>query len=302
MSRATVVAVVFLMLSGVAAAGPNAGGTIFVHDPGLRYQGYGQAYCSMGTPPASCESAVTQLDGNDDSPWVWKVYAAFKPCTLPRLKALDFSISYNAWPGDPNGIVILDHGACIADTPHEGEYPDYGWPGSGTGDVLVFQYTQTTRLVEMYWFAGYAYHGGAGYFRLAPGRYGGQFADDSVPALLDPIAGYGALGFNQPGTLTCPSAEAEGACCVGSDCWMKCEIDCQGTFLGPGTPCDPNPCEHHVGACCIPICLCAIMDENDCLSHGGNYMGDNSSCDPNPCCPVVPTRIESWGQIKRAYR
>jgi hypothetical protein len=34
-----------------------------------------------------------------------------------------------------------------------------------------------------------------------------------------------------------------GACCDGTGCWVCPEVSCTGTWLGPGTVCDPNPCD-----------------------------------------------------------
>jgi len=283
-------------MGSVALAGPNAGGTIFVHDPSLGYNGPGN-YCGQGVIPSDCEHAVTQHNGADYC--VWKLYAAFKPCSAPRLKAIDFGVNYNAWPGDPTGLVILDHGNCLGDFSNGSyEYPGPGWPNPGSYDDVVFQYTQTTTLVEYYWFAGYAYYNGVGFFALGPGKDGGVFADDEVPVVLDPIVGYGTLGFNQPGSIVCPSAAAEGACCIGNQCTMTCESDCQGTWMGGS--CDPNPCAPLTGACCINN-VCYIMTQADCEKNGGKYLGDNSTCEGNPCAPT-PVQTESWGKIKACYR
>ena len=68
--------------------------------------------------------------------------------------------------------------------------------------------------------------------------------DDAIPANLDLIAGFGSLGFGQPGQTHCP-AEL-GACCFneGSCQWLL-EAACVaagGSFRGSGSSCDPNPC------------------------------------------------------------
>jgi len=41
-------------------------------------------------------------------------------------------------------------------------------------------------------------------------------------------------------TFACPAPT--GACCVGSVCSITTEANCQGTYQGDGTDCDPNPC------------------------------------------------------------
>ena len=287
-----------LLLASLARAGPNAGGTIIVHNPQLTYPGPGQGFsgCGLGYPLPTCEAALAEIDGSDNHYWVWKVYAAFAPCSGPRLKAMDFGITYD------QPVILLDHGNCLGD-PNNGaaELPGPGWPNSGTGTVLVWQYTQTTTLVEAYWFGGYSYYGAPAMFTLTGGRFGGMFADDSVPTLQDPIAGYGSLGFNQPGTVACPSAAAEGACCASDgSCTLTCENACQGTFMGAGTTCDPNPCTGPTGACCVGQ-NCYITTRDQCLQEGGQYQGDGVSC--NYACGIgVPTRIETWGQIKISFR
>jgi hypothetical protein len=297
MKKFLMAAAALALMGNVAFAGPNAGGTILVHNANLTYVGGpGYSACGQGTPPASCEAANTRIDGSDNHYWVWKVYAAFAPCTAPRLKAFDFGVRYGT------GVIILDHGACIGDLNNGAfEQPGAGWPGSGTGDAIVFQNAQTTTLVESYWFAGYSYYGAVDMFSLTAGPYGGSFSDDGAPPLLDQIAGYGSLGFNQPGSVVCPNAGAEGACCVGSTCTLTCEGACQGTFKGPGTLCDPNPCASATGACCFSDHTCLILSSADCAAQGGTYQGDNTVCSPNPCIPV-PTKVETWGQIKHSYR
>lgn len=252
---------VFSLLAKAALAGPNAGGTILVHNPQLTYPGPGQGFsaCGMGTPPASCESANTRIDDGDNQYVVWKVYAAFVPCTSPRLKAMEFGITY-----DPS-VVLVDRGNCLGD-PNGGhqELPGPGWPSSGSSDVLIWQYTQTTTLVEAYWFAGYTENGEPGEFRLTASQYGGMFADDSNPPQNDAIAGYGALGFNEPGSAVCPPSASLGACCIGPTCTIACESDCEG--------------------------------------HGGNYLGEGTTCDPPGVCGAVPTSSATWGRIKQRYR
>ena len=93
----------------------------------------------IGCPAAVCVVAYTEIDGNDNHYWVWKAYAAFAPCSGSRLKAMDFGVTYD------ESVILLDHGNCLGD-PNNGaaELPGPGWPASGTGTVLVWQYTQTT--------------------------------------------------------------------------------------------------------------------------------------------------------------
>jgi hypothetical protein len=63
--------------------------------------------------------------------------------------------------------------------------------------------------------------------------------------------------------------------------------DAGGSFLGPETVCDPNPCPGPRGACCFADESCRLLTEEDCAEAGGTYLGDSVSCSPNPCC-VLP--------------
>lgn len=186
-----------------ALAGPNAGGTIVVHNPNLVYSAGSTDYCGQGTIPVNCFGVNARMNGSTLlSPMIWKVYAAFprpdNPDETPRLKAMTFGIHYPT-PG-PH---ILAHGAC-----HDALVsPGPGWPGSDTGTALNFPDPQTDLLVECYWFAGYDYLSGPPpqlFCLRGDPVLGGQFADDSIPPLLDPIDGYGCMGFNQDGSLDCP--------------------------------------------------------------------------------------------------
>jgi len=291
-------------MGGVAFAGPNAGGTIVAHDANLQYTTDITVYCGLGTGLTVCEGADVNLEGSSDAvSKVWKVYAAFFPGSSPRLKGMAFGIYY-----DPGLISIGTgtYGPCIGDL-NQGaaEFPGTGWPGAGTGTSLVFQFTQTSTLVECYWFAGYQY-GGPSLFSLGPHPdpiLGGNFADDSVPAVQDSITCYGTLGFGMEGLACCPHEPPRGACCIGQDCSITTEAGCQGEWQGADTVCDPNPCipPPREGACCFDL-TCVVLPQADCEGQGGIYKGDDVPCEPNPCLPPNPTEATSWGQIKANYR
>lgn len=304
------VAVALLACAGGAAfAGPNAGGTIFAHDANLVYTVDTASYCGLGVAPSSCEAADVEIDGATDAVnMVWKVYAAFcpPPHASPRLKGMAFGIYLD----DP--IRITHSGNCVGDMNNGGaELPGPAWPGDATGTAIVFQFTQTTQLVECYWFAGYNYYAVPGIFALGPHPdpvLGGVFADDSVPAIQDPIAGYGTLGFDVAGVTSCPTPQTcgelpTGACCIDEVCTITTEADCGGRWLGQDVPCEPNPCLA-TGACCIgvpPNAECIVTDRATCEGQGGTYMGDDVPCSTELCNPV-PVRESTWGQIKSNYR
>jgi len=325
------------LVPAAAQAGPNADGTIVVHDADLQFC-FDDQVCGMGVVPGSCDEVDVRLDSSGSIPQVWKVYASFPAQSAPRLKGMTFGVHYGI-----DEFVLISWGPCIGD-PNNGaaEYPEANWPGPDTGTTIVFQYTQTTPMVECYWFGGYAYYGGPAQFALAPHpnpALGGNFGDDSIPSLLDPIAGYGALGFNTEGVFACPCDDCgEGACCLGAECVITEEAACQGEYQGDDVPCDPNPCDVPMGACCLGF-DCLVMAPEDCMEQGGAYIGDYTDCDPLPCEPygaccdegycyetdeptcllgggvfmgnhvrcedvdcMTPVQRSTWGRIKSSYR
>jgi hypothetical protein len=299
-------------MGSVALAGPNAGGTLIAHDANLQYTNEIPDYCGLGTgiPGCECLQADVRIDGSSpDNIRVWKVYAAFCATASPRLKGMTFGVTY-----DPAALILTAWGNCCGD-PNNGaaEFPGAGWPGRDTGTSLVFQITQTGCLTECYWFAGYAYYGAASLFCLRDNPdpvLGGNFADDSVPSLLDPIACYGCMGFEMPGTVCCPECGGvQGACCVDNICYIMTPEDCDragGEYLGDNSDCGPpDPCEPPpvYGACCDPETGgCTITTEADCRPPNV-WHPEWTSCDPN-LCPQPPNPVEatSWGQIKANYR
>ena len=271
-------AICLIAVAGAATAGPNEGGTLIVHgDPSVVYTTDIDRYCGFAPLPAGCESAVTNYPFFDK--FVWWVKAAFPEGASPRLSGVVFGVEY-----DDSQIFLLGWGPC-----GDFELADGSWPGPGSGTAVTFQNPQTSQLVDLYWFAGYDYYGNGVSFDLAPNpSQGAKFADDSVPSILDDIAGLGSLGFaSNPGTLPCPAAGArEGACCFeDGSCQVLTADDCGlagGTYFGDDTVCDPNPCPQPpaTGACCFEDGSCTVTTEADC---GGAYQGDDSVCDPNPC-------------------
>jgi hypothetical protein len=288
-------AVAALMCAGsVALAGPNAGGTLIVHaNPGLNYTTDITNYCGMSGLTA-CQGAVTTVDGSRQA--VWHVLAAFPPGSNPRMAGLVFGVTYTP------GVVLLGQGACA-----DFELPDGNWPASGSGTALTWTPAETGLLTEVYWFAGYNYYGGCEIFQLGPHpTQGASFADDSVPSVLDAIAGFGRLGFNCPGGNICPDVPPPptGACCFPDfSCQILTADECAlggGNYLGDDTTCDMCPPPPATGACCVGE-VCSVVTAAECDQMGGSYQGDGTDCDPDPCV-VIPTESTSWGQIKANYR
>jgi len=130
---------------------------------------------------------------------------------------------------------------------------------------VTWDAAQTSQLIEVYYFVGYSISPDPALFTLGPHpTQGGLFGDDSVIGFLDPIAGYGALGFNTPGFVPCSG--------------------------GPG------------GACCLPeLGGGSVLSPDECVLTGGDYQGDGTVCDPDPCV-AIPIDPKSWGRIKQTYR
>ena len=191
MIRRIVLALSLLLFPALAAAGPNSGGTLILHaNTQLVYTDDNEGYCGQ-SGLTSCEDAVVRAPADPDSIVIFFAVAAFPPNGSPRLKALTFGIEYDA-----ERLVLVDRGSCGGF-----ELADGGWPDPGTGTALVLDEVSTTTLTPVYWFAAYAYSfGDMTSLVLVPHPVeGGAFGDDSVPTQLDDIAGYGAIGFGEPG-------------------------------------------------------------------------------------------------------
>jgi hypothetical protein len=262
-----------LCLTAGAHAGPNAGGRLFAHDANLLMsQTDGSvSICGQGNVPTYCEAIDAEIDGATSAdPAILKIYAVFPSGSSPRLMGLTWGLVY------PADLVLTSWGMCSSF-----ELNDTNWPASGSGSSVTWDQVQTGLMTAVYWFAGYNYYGTPTMLYLGPNpSQGGVFGDDSVPALLDPIAGYGAMGFDGPGQ-DCSWAPPLGACCDRSTgaCTMQTEADCPGIYMGDGTVCDPDPC---LGGCC-PCSYCYITTLEDCVANEGFWLGFGTTCDPNPC-------------------
>ncbi len=282
-------AVVGLLTSlGTAFAGPNSHGTLIVHaNPPDQFSSCANehegSFCSLTDPCVAldaCEHAITRVDASGAQ--VWTVIAAFPGGTSPRLSGITFGVQY------PTSLTVEAVERCA-----DFELSDATWPESGSGTALTWNTAQTDPLRVIYAFAGYNY-GSPALFSLIPHpTQGGFFGDDSIPSLLDPIAGYGALGFARPGVLACPSTDPlSGACCLAAGlCVVRLESDCLdegGIFQGEGIACNDVLCPRREGACCVSGQVCHVMLEEDCLAGGGSYQGDGTDCSPDPCAGVEP--------------
>ncbi|MFN8548977.1 MAG: hypothetical protein U0527_13680 [Candidatus Eisenbacteria bacterium] len=276
---------ILLALSGSAAwAGPNAGGTLILHvNPSYDYcQDHG-SYCG-DSGLLACEDAVTSVNGN--GPYIFFALAAFPASATPSVRGVAFGLTYDA-----SSLAINAWGHC-----GDFELPGDAWPNPGRGTAVVWNATQSGHLVPVYWFLGYDYVSPTPTsISLAPHPdQGGYFADDSVPSILDAIAAYGALGFDQPGVLACPAdGPARGACCgpYGACIYVTESIcDAQGwDFGGDGTTCETVDCPDRRGACCFDDGECTWGPRQECEAAGGEYQGDDTYCSQDPCTPPPPS-------------
>lgn len=249
--RPLAIALVSLGMACTADAGPNEDGVIILH--AVPYQSRDFPPLCEGFDLVNCEEATVNVPGGEF--WKWWVVGAFPAGSGPRLSGVSFGIEYDA-----STVLLLDYGSCA-----DFELPTSDWPATGSGTAVTWLSPQTDPLIEIYAFAGYEYYGLDAQFCLVPHpTQGGNFADDSVPSIIDPIADYGCLGFNlNPGYLPCPEQPI-------------------------------------VGACCLPDGSCVILTEADCNAEAGVWIGPGSGCDPDPC--AVPTQERSWGAVKNEFR
>ncbi|MBK8231682.1 MAG: hypothetical protein IPK72_14105 [Candidatus Eisenbacteria bacterium] len=300
----TLVAAAALFCGQVATAGVNAGGTLVVHVPPTAQSSlctedvnYVCAHPTECLPLASCAEADARHDG--PSYILFGVFAAFATEATPRLAGLSFGIEY------PADGVLLIYGEGCADF----ELTTGSWPESGEGTALTWNTPRTDSLTPVYWFLGYNYYSPQPTsFRVTPHpTQGGYFADDSVPSVLDEVAGFGELGFDQPGVVICPTVQiVTGACCFGCTCVVVESAICaeqNGVYAGDDVPCEPLPCPpgEAAGACCLPDGSCVVERLCDCLDLGGTFYGSNFPCEATPCAPVA-TRGTTWGGIKAIFR
>lgn len=265
-------------MSGDDGAGPNAGGVLLLHsNPGISYTSDVENYCGQSGEPG-CDVAVTSSSSAE--PTVIHVLAAFHPASFPRMSAVEFGIDYGFC------LSILAWGSCA-----DFEITTAAWPEAGEGTANSWGVTQTSPITEVYWFVVQSNDGILEELRLGPyPGHGANFADDSVPSIVDPVHALGRFGFLQPGEAPCP-AQPSACCRPDGSCVLTTFESCNqfgGVFQGDGVACDPNPCPTSIGACCFDDGSCLITSEDSCGSQVGNYQGNGTVCEPNPC-PAVPT-------------
>ena len=286
-----------------AQAGPNEGGTLVWHlDPTIEYTSDISNYCGLSgvacqwdfdgcdngyNYEGECQPQIGALNPTgpaDATTYVAAVLAAFPEGSCPRVSGVTFGFATY----DDTNVFIVNQGAC-----GDFELPTNNWPGQFEGTAVTWSAPIVSQLVEIYWFAAYAYYADRdGSLTLAAHpTQGGKFADDSVPSVLDDIAGFSTLGLNgTPGENVLPEGgPVVGACCFeDGTCQVLNSDECGaagGNYLGDDTVCDPNSCPQPpaTGACCFEDGTCQVLTADECSGAGGAYEGDDTTCDPNPC-------------------
>jgi hypothetical protein len=177
-------------------AGPNAGGTLILHaNTNLTYSAETSSYCAQGGL-ASCSQANVSVAADPEVTTVFFVYAAFPGTASPRLLAVTFGIDY-----DDEDFALVSEGHCA-----DFALPDDDWPDPTSGTALTWESAETGTLVELAWFAGYAAaeEVPTSFELTEHPTQGADFADDSVPAVLDAVVAFGRLGFGETGYRPCP--------------------------------------------------------------------------------------------------
>jgi len=297
--------VCFSLLAAPVLAGPNYPGVLIVHaTPLFLYDSQGIDHCPF-SQLEDCGSANTNVPTYEA--YVWWIAAGFPYVSSPRVTGITFGVDY-----DPAVLFLHEWGYCS-----DFELPAAGWPGPNTGNATTWGYAQTEDAFDIYWFAGYSYYVDETEFRVtAHPDQGGNFGDDSIPMVLDPIVDYGRLGFgSNQGYNPCPGPPTYGACCYDDGTCEVTTVDsCYGLggaiWLGSDWTCDPDPCAPPgIGACCLVDGTCFLAPPESCDQVNGEYQGLFEDCYPNPCDPVpseVPPEgeisVTSWGRIKNQYR
>ena len=268
-------------LPGAVFAKKNAGGVLVLH-------------CATQVSPETpadklCEAAIlsqssdalTRFPGDGKRVVVF-VYAAFDADSVVDMRAVTFGLRFTA------NVKIAGSGICNGGGL---AIPTPGWPSSGTGVSFMFDPSSKERMVPIYWFLVSCV--GPGYFEVTPNpnqHMGGNFADSSVPALLEPVAGYGAIGFDLEGSIPVPGQLVpSGACCLGErTCIQFTKEECLyyfGEWLGPSIDCakdDPCQPEADFGACCMSA-GCQTLTRRECTKQGGTFLGEKVPCQGDPC-------------------
>jgi hypothetical protein len=216
----------------------------------------------------------------DGKPHLVKLFAAFPEDSLGEIAGTCFGIRYSA------NVRVWSSGACNGDGI---EASAVGWPASGGGTTISLSPMGRGTLIPLYWFLLSAK--GPGYFEIVPHpltSLGARFGNGSMPPRLEPVVGFGRIGFDVDGVLPVPGGETQtGGCCL-EGCLVLSKVECdfyKGLFLGPNVKtCIEMPCSEHAlkGGCCLPS-GCEAHTPRDCARLGGDFLGEGVDCDSLPC-------------------
>jgi hypothetical protein len=245
-----------------ALAGPHANGVLLPHlNPSIEYTSTMPSYEGM-SGLQDCREAIVQGRVDAERAQVWFVMASFAYSPGP-VELATAAFGFGAY--NRSRIEIVAYGAC-----NDGylEMPTDGWPGPNEGTAILFfvpDNVQRSEVVELYWFASYAY--AAVEIPLGPRPEAPppnpQFTTPAVnnSAIEDEASDFGVIGFGMEGYNPCGFVVADGACCVFSEC--------------------------------------LILRREECEAREGVYQGDNTDCFPNPCGKPIET---TWGVLKGFYQ
>jgi len=177
------------MLAMPALAGVNQGGVLVVHyDPAVTMTNH----CDTSLLPRA-ESDLRCNAPIESGPILWQVLAAFPDSVPGRLQGVAFGLG----DYDTTAVVMAAFSGCAPDV---FELNLDRWPAPGSGTTVAFKVRdpQGGQLIPIYWFLTYAYADAL--VPLGPNpSMGGTWGDTQIPAVIDKIWEYGAMGFGSIG-------------------------------------------------------------------------------------------------------
>ncbi len=229
-------------------------------------------------PPTGSYGWVLWLDTPfppPDGPWSAQYHGEFvpwcaDPWTYPPTQYTDVHLPWICVPAGSSVVFGFENTGMQGMIPFNGIETFGWWNGQWTSDA---HYGRTT-VIQV---RGEAY----------PPSGACCLPDGSC--ILSMAVTCGDVGGVYVGGPCTPNPCTLGACCApDGSCFLNLQVHCPypNSWLGPGTVCDPNPCEPILGACCASDGSCSITLPTDCTSPS-EWMGPGTTCDPNPCEPIL---------------
>jgi hypothetical protein len=148
--------------------------------------------------------------------------------------------------------------------------------------------------------------GGIGYYPYCEAAWWNNWSSPPVNwnAISVGVSQPGWAGWEMSFVLYSDYSWPVKACCVGENCQLVTEPECQelgGVFHPEWDSCGPpNPClTPHV--CCIGQ-ECLVITEDECGALGGVFHPEWDSCGPPNPCEATPANHNTWGGVKNMYR